>query len=137
MKTAVAIEKDEKHVGTGNIKTIRLPSQTSLGSNSMVTMDSSLFPSHDTIDSPVISPPKPIDITRDDLESSSPLLLVGNPKKYSITQTKTKDRQLANSAQRPIFQSQREYGEVYVRHKVNSPPARFFITFLLSVACRS
>ena len=53
-------------------------------------------------------------------ERPSPLLLVGNAKKYSIIQTKATDRQTAIPTQRSIFHSRRDYGEVYVRHKVHS-----------------
>jgi carbonic anhydrase/acetyltransferase-like protein (isoleucine patch superfamily) len=115
VKSGVTIEHDEEHINT-----IRLPSQYHWRSNSIVAMNSSLFSTDNILDSTIISPSKIVDITSDNEKLSSPLLLVGNAKKYSITQTKAKEQQIAKSAQRSFFHSQRDYGEVYVRHRVNS-----------------
>jgi hypothetical protein len=78
-------------VETENIHRIRIPSQRQLDSKTdMITSD------------------------------HKKLSLVGNAEKYSITQKKAQDRQIAQSTQRSSFRSQREYGEVYVRHRVKS-----------------
>ncbi len=114
VKSDVTIDHDEEYMNT-----IRLPSQSYWRTNSVVAMDSSLFSTDSIFDSSNILPPKSVDIKSDHEERSSPLLLVGNPKKYSITQTKVKGRQMAKSTERSIFHSQRDYAEVYVRHRVN------------------
>lgn len=107
MKVGVSIEHDEEQITNENINTIRLPNETS--------MDIPSFPASHARDSTAISRPKKSD--HEELPSS--LSIVGNAQKYSIIQTKAKDRQIAKSTKRSIFQSQREYGEVYVRHRVN------------------
>jgi hypothetical protein len=119
IKSGVTIEYDEERITPKDINTIRLPSQNRWRSNSIEAVNSSLFPANNIPDSTASSPPKTVDITSDHGKLSSPLLLVGNPKKYSITQTKAKDQQIAKSVQQSTFHSQRDYGEVYVRHRVN------------------
>jgi hypothetical protein len=114
VKSDVTIDHDEEYMNT-----IRLPSRSHWRTNSVVAMDSSLFLTDNILNSSTISPPKSVKITSDHEDRSSPLLLVGNPKKYSITQTRAKDRQMAKSTERSIFHSQRDYAEVYVRHRVN------------------
>ncbi len=119
MKSGIIIEQDEEHITAETINAIRLPGQNRRQSNSIVAMNSSLFSTHNILDSTAIFPPKTVEITSDHKELSSPLSLVGNAKKYSITQAKAKDRQIAKLTQRSILQSRRDYGEVYVRHRVN------------------
>ena len=115
VKVGVSIEHDEEHVTNENINTILLPNESRWQSNSPTSMDIPPFPASHAHDSTAISRPKKSD--HEELPSS--LLVVGNAQKYSIIQTKAKDRQIAKSTKRSIFQSQREYGEVYVRHRVN------------------
>jgi hypothetical protein len=115
MQSAISIEHSE-----ASINTIRLPSRNRRESNSMVAINSTLFPPDKTLDSTVISSPDELDLTVNHEEQSSPLAVVGNAKKYSITQTKAKHQQTSISTQRSIFHSRRDYGEVYVRHKVTS-----------------
>ncbi len=120
IKSGVTVEYDEERITPNDINTIRLPSQNRWRSNSIETVNSSLFPTNNISEKTVSSPPKTVDITSDHEELlSSSLLLVGNAKKYSITQTKAKNQQIAKSVQRSTFHSQRDYGEVYVRHRVN------------------
>ena len=45
--------------------------------------------------------------------------MVGNAKKYSITQAKAREQQTAKLTQRSMFYSRRDYGEVFVRNKVD------------------
>jgi hypothetical protein len=115
VQSSISIEHSE-----ASINTIRLPSQNRRESNSIVSMNSSLFPPNTILDSKVISSPDEFDLTTSHEEQSSPLLVVGNAKKYSITQTQVKHQQTAIPTQRSIFHSRRDYGEVYVRHKVTS-----------------
>jgi hypothetical protein len=107
-KRGNTIEHDEDHVETEN----RIPSQRRL--DSIERMNSSLFSTNNIHDSTTDM------ITSDHKKLSSPLALVGNAEKYSISQKKAQDRQIAQSTQRSSFRSQREYGEVYVRHRVKS-----------------
>ena len=92
----------------------------------MVATNSTLFP------------PDKFDLTTDHEEQPSPTLsVVGNAKKYSITQTNAKHQQAAISTQRSIFHSRRDYGEVYVRHKVPSQMLNLpFESRWLFLACR-
>lgn len=114
MKSGVTVEHEEE-----NINTIRLPSQYRWRSNSIEGVNSSLFPTDSILEERTISPPKADEISSNDEKLSSPLLIVGNAKKYSITQTKAKDRQVATSTQQSLIDSQRDYGEVYTRRRVN------------------
>jgi hypothetical protein len=91
-------------VETENIHRIRIPSQRQLDSIERMNSADNI---HDS---------KTDMITSDHKKLS----LVGNAEKYSITQKKAQDRQIAQSTQRSSFRSQREYGEVYVRHRVKS-----------------
>jgi hypothetical protein len=116
MKRGVTIEHDEEHITSGNINTIYLPNESRWQSSSIVAMDSSLFSVNQVHDSAAVTPSK----TSDHEELPPSLSIVGNTQKYSITQIKAKDRQIGKSTKRTIFQSQREYGEVYVRHRVKS-----------------
>lgn len=115
VKSGISIEHSEE-----SFNTIRLPTQNRWQSNSIVAMNSSLFPANTILDSTAIPSPDELDLTTSHEERSSPLLVVGNAKKYSIEHTKAKDQQIAKPTQRSIFHSRRDYGEVYVRHKVNS-----------------
>ena len=106
-----------KHL-EASINTIRLPGQNLRESNSMAAMSSPLIPANNVLDSTVISSPEERDLITDHGEQS--LAVVGNAKKYSIILAKAKDQQAAIATQRAIFHSRRDYGEVYVRHKVTS-----------------
>lgn len=114
-------EDDEEHVQSDDVQLVRIPSQSQLQSGSMQSIRSSLQTSKPTQDSTN-------DLTPVGRRTS--LSIVGNARKYSIEQQKSKQRQIANSTQRSITQSERKYGEVYVRHRVKS-------TFSLSISTLS
>ncbi|CAF4553692.1 unnamed protein product [Rotaria socialis] len=106
MEQGVTIEHDEEYNTVDAIHKIRIPSQSRFQSNSIENLNSSLYPIN------VDASPSPL------------LTVVGNVQKYSITEKKSKYRQTATSTQRPIAQTQRQYGEVYVRQRfvdMNSP----------------
>ncbi|CAF1625727.1 unnamed protein product [Rotaria magnacalcarata] len=109
MKQAVTIEHDEEYNTVDAIHKIRIPSQSRFQSNSIENLNSSLYPINvDALPSPLLT-------------------VVGNVQKYSITEKKSKYRQTATSTQRSIAQSQRQYGEVYVRQRfvdMNSPTSK-------------
>ena len=52
-------------------------------------------------------------------DSSTHLKRVGNVQKYAISLTRANERRLAKMGQRWIDPSQRDYGEVFVRHRVS------------------
>ncbi|CAF5045205.1 unnamed protein product [Rotaria sp. Silwood1] len=106
MKIYVEIEHDEEYHTTDSIHKTCVPSQSRLQSNSIVAMNSS-------------SSSKIVDMPNNSEHQSSPLTIVGNVKKYSIIERKSKDRKIVISIQRSIPQLKREYGKVYIQHRIN------------------
>ncbi|CAF3715241.1 unnamed protein product [Rotaria sp. Silwood1] len=86
MKIYVEIEHDEEYHTTDSIHKTCVPSQSRLQSNSIGAMNSS-------------SSPKIVDMLNNSEHQSSPLTIVGNVKKYSIIERKSKDRKIVISTQ--------------------------------------
>ncbi|CAF0920812.1 unnamed protein product [Adineta ricciae] len=105
----MTIEDSEEHVQSDDVHVVRIPSQNRLQSGSMQSFRSSFQTSKPTQDSTN-------DLTAVGRRTS--LSIVGNARKYSIEQQKSKQRQIANSTHRSVRQSERQYGEVYVRHQL-------------------
>ena len=105
------IESGEEHVQSDDVHVVRIPSQNRLQSGSMQSFQSSSQTSRPAQDSAN-------DLTT--VGRRTFLSIVGNARKYSIEQKKSKQRQIANSTHRSVTQSERQYGEVYVRHQVKS-----------------
>ncbi|CAF1497745.1 unnamed protein product [Adineta steineri] len=116
VRSGISIEHDEEHARTDDIHIIRIPTQSQLQLDSTEGTYSSLVSTNNILDSTIISPLEDIDIITSDHKK---LLVVGNAKKYSILHKKANDRQMATTTQRSIIQTQREYGEVYTRNRVD------------------
>lgn len=113
MKTGVIIEHDDEYNEPNAISQIRVPDQGHVHTNSIEIINSSLYSIKDNLDkNEITSTSKP-----DTKHAFSPLTVVGNPQKYSITEKKSNYQQLATSTQRLISHSRRLYGEVYVRQR--------------------
>lgn len=107
------IGHDKEHISAENINTIRLPGEYRRRSSSIEVMDGALFSTDNIKDSTTISSSRKTD------SISSPLMIVGNARKYSVTKTKAKDQQIAISTEQSFVHSKRNYGEVYTRQRVN------------------
>lgn len=107
------IEHDEKNISAENIHTIRLPGEYRRRPSSIEVVDGALFSTDNIQDSTTISSPRKTDTI------SSPLMIVGNARKNSVTKTKAKDQQIAISTEQSFVHSKRNYGEVYTRQRVN------------------
>ncbi|CAF1261150.1 unnamed protein product [Adineta steineri] len=114
VRSGISIEHDEELVKTDDIRIIRIPTQSQLQLNSDEGTYSSLVSTYNILDLTTISPLKNVDSITSDHRKLS---VVGNAKKYSILHKKANDRQTATTTQRSIIQTQREYGEVYVRNR--------------------
>ena len=115
VKSTVSIEDLEDEINT-----IRLPGAIGRRSNPTEALDSALFPTETPLDPTSISfseTPSPVSHHE---RAPAELLLVGNARKYSIHESEAKNRQVPTLTQRSIFRCTRDYGEVYVRHRVNS-----------------
>ncbi|CAF0923023.1 unnamed protein product [Adineta ricciae] len=106
----LTIEDGDEHVQSDDVHVVRIPSQNRLQSGSMQSFRSSFQTSESTQDSAN-------DLTA--IGHRTLLSIVGNARKYSIDQQKSKQRQIANSTHRSVTQSERQYGEVYVRHQLS------------------
>ena len=114
MRSSVSIEQSEE-----SINIVRLPGEIRRQSDSLEMLDSTL------ISSTEIASPTP-----EHDEPSPRLLLVGNAKKYSIVERQAKERQMPTLTKRSIFLCSRDYGDVYVRHRVSS-----FLEIILPQTC--
>ncbi|UJR31391.1 hypothetical protein I4U23_018885 [Adineta vaga] len=106
-KNVIAIEHDEEHVQTDEVHIVRIPSQSRLRLNSVKESHSSLLTTETANKSAT------------DLKQVLPSLsIVGNVRKYTLVQKKANNQQTTNSTQRSITQSERQFGDVYVRHRL-------------------
>ncbi|CAF4967448.1 unnamed protein product, partial [Rotaria sp. Silwood1] len=89
MKIGVAIEHDEEYPTTDTIHKIRIARQSRLQSNSIVAMNSSLFPRNNIVDTNNISSSKIVDMPNNSEHQSSSLTIfvdVNSPKSNSDEQ---------------------------------------------------
>lgn len=100
--------------------TIHLPDAIRLRSNSLEAPNSVLLAKETSLDPTFTSFSETPSPTSDHDRTPPELLLVGNARKYSIREMEANDQQVPTLTKRSIFHSTRDYGEVYVRHRVNS-----------------
>jgi hypothetical protein len=115
MKFGTAIDNEREHVPFEANQMHRLSTQTYRQSNSMLSMSRSL--SIENTDAHVERNLSDRLIDHERTLSSS-LRLVGNAKTYSLVRNDARTRQLLDNAERSTVLSQRDYGDVYVRHRV-------------------
>ena len=127
-KRGITIEHDDKRNTSEDVNQIRIPSQSQRQSDSVIFMNSSLFSRKEILRSPVTFSSESVNIAYDREHLSLPPLAIENTENYVIIPEKTKDQQIEISTGRSIFHSQRNYGEVYVRHRVNFLHAEYLIT---------